>query len=59
MFILILLCAPGFPASIECYNTYMSVSTRIAIQKDQFWDSVSTNALSRREKSPGFMRIDG
>jgi hypothetical protein len=30
---LILLCAPGFPASIECYNTYMSVATRIAIQK--------------------------
>jgi hypothetical protein len=36
--------APGFPASIECYKTYMSVATRIAIQKVQFLSS--TNALS-------------
>jgi hypothetical protein len=38
--------ALGFPASDTCYNTYMSVATRIAIQKKQCSDSVSTNALS-------------
>jgi len=33
------------PASIACENTYVS-ATRIANQKMQSWDSVSTNALS-------------
>jgi hypothetical protein len=56
---MILLCAPGSPASIACDNTYVSVATRIAIQK-VFGDAVSTNTLSlgnrsesRAKRSPG------